>query len=115
MAFRIYYLDDEVDLLNLFKVFIVSDNVEVTTFTSATEAIACCQHTPPDLFFIDYRLSDTTGDKVAEAIDANIKKILLTGELDMDEVPLFEQVIKKPFKLSYVKNVVEQILAKINI
>jgi DNA-binding NtrC family response regulator len=114
MPFRIYYLDDEEDLLNLFKVFIVSDKVEVTTFNSATEAIACCQHTPPDLFFIDYRLADTTGDKVAEALDANIKKILLTGELDMDKAPLFEQVIKKPFKLSHIKNVVEQVLSQAN-
>jgi DNA-binding NtrC family response regulator len=115
MAFKIYYLDDEVDLVNLFKAFVVGEKIEVSTFTDASEAIACCQLTPPDLMFIDYRLTDTTGDRVAAVLDKNIKKILLTGELDMAEDPLFELIIKKPFSLSCLKKIIDERLEQANI
>lgn len=114
MTYRIYYLDDEEDLVNLFKAFIVDENIEVLTFTDASEAIARCQSAPPDLIFIDYRLADTTGDRVASLLDINIEKILLTGELDMAENALFERIIKKPFKLSYIRKVIDEKINMLN-
>lgn len=111
MRKKVYYLDDEIDLCNLFREFIESEKIEVATFVDATKAIEMCAKMPPDLIFIDYRLSDTTGDVVAATIDSKIEKILVTGELKKPEYDVFSQVISKPFKLIELQQVIDEKLA----
>jgi DNA-binding response OmpR family regulator len=110
MIFKIYYLDDETHLCTIFKEFIACNDIKVTTFTDANEAISKCIDEPPDLIFIDYRLSDTTGDKVAQILAENIPKILVTGELISPSSPSFLRVIHKPFKLAELNEVINQCL-----
>jgi DNA-binding response OmpR family regulator len=109
MRKKVYYLDDEIDLCNMFREFIETEEIEVSTFTSATVAIAACAESPPDLIIIDYRLSDTTGDVVANAIDSSIEKILVTGELEKPQHEVFSQVITKPFSLIELQSVIEKL------
>lgn len=108
MTKRVYYLDDEVDLCNLFKEFIQSDTVEVVTFVDTQEAIQRCEKFPPDLMFIDYRLSDTTGNLVAEALSDDFEKILVTGELELPQHAVFSEVISKPYRLLDIQKVVDE-------
>jgi DNA-binding NtrC family response regulator len=110
MRKKVYYLDDELDRCNLFKEFFESDSIQVETFTDAIEAIECCDRSPPDMIFIDYRLADTTGNLVAEVIANDIVKILVTGELEIPNYEMFYEVIAKPFKLMDITLVIEKIL-----
>ena len=104
---RVYYLDDEADLCAIFEEFIADDDTIVETFLDAGSAILRCAEEPPDLLFIDYRLADTSGDKVAAKVGAHIPKILVTGELEMIDNPIFLSTIAKPYKLSKIKKIVE--------
>jgi len=108
MRKKVYYLDDEVDLCNLFQEFIETDEIEVITFVDASAAIEKCSKMPPDLIFIDYRLADTTGDVVATIIDSRIEKILVTGELQKPEHNVFSQVISKPFRLIELQKIIDE-------
>jgi DNA-binding NtrC family response regulator len=110
MRKKIYYLDDEPDLCNLFKEFFESDLIEIETFSDAFEAIERCDQSPPDIMFIDYRLADTTGNLVAEVIANDIVKVLVTGELEVPSYEVFYEVIAKPFKLIDVTLIIEKIL-----
>jgi hypothetical protein len=49
------------------------------------------------MFFVDYRLSGTTGDNVAQSIDQNIPMYLISGELSPVTVHKFVKVISKPY------------------
>ena len=106
MAIKIYYLDDEYHLCEIFKKLLAGENIEVTTFMESAEAIALCAVEPPDLMFIDYRLSDTTGDRVAQALHENIIKILVTGELAIPTSDLFKDIITKPYRLTTIKETI---------
>ena len=106
MALSIVYLDDEIQLGEIFREFVESDAVRVHTFTEAHKAIDFCHQTPPEMAFIDFRLSDTTGIVVAKALDAEIFKVLVTGELVPPGSNSFDEVISKPFKLKEIQNVI---------
>lgn len=99
MALLVYYLDDEQALCDVFKDFITSDDIDVITFVDSAQAIKQCAQKKPDIMFIDYRLSDTTGNLVANVIDDDIEKILVSGELNLPHFSVFSQVISKPYSL----------------
>lgn len=102
-----YYLDDEIELCNVFKEFISTDEIDVTTFTDGQAAIEACLKHKPDIIFIDYRLSNSTGNLIAEQLDRDIEKILVTGELDLPEYTVFSQVIAKPYSLTALSKLIE--------
>ncbi|BBN83541.1 hypothetical protein PA25_35260 [Pseudoalteromonas sp. A25] len=106
----IYYLDDEVALCELFDEFMSGEGVNVSTFNDAQSLIIACQNTQPDLVVLDYRLTETTGDKVAAKLDSEICKVLVTGELDLPRCDLFTQIITKPYKLSDLKGKLMQMM-----
>jgi CheY-like chemotaxis protein len=105
---NIYYLDDEAALCEIFTEFLTDDQTNITTFTDAKEAISQCEQDPPDLMFIDYRLKDTSGDRVAEQIDAQILKCLVSGELEIPHKEQFVEMVSKPFKLDQIRQIVEK-------
>ena len=107
MALNIYYLDDEVDLCEIFSEYFESDDMEITTFIDATEAIEACKKKAPDVFIIDYRLADTTGVEVALAVDKAIPKILVTGELAINDSTMFNDVVLKPHHLEGIENIID--------
>jgi DNA-binding response OmpR family regulator len=106
MTKRVYYLDDEASLCSVFKEFVSLLGFEVTTFVNAHEAIEACVEQPPDLMFIDYKLADVTGVEVAELLDSDIPKILVTGELSVRGVEAFQEVLEKPFRLAELKRLI---------
>lgn len=104
---KIYYLDDEEALCDIFKELFSDNYTTVETFIDAGNAISRCETAPPDIIFIDYRLTDTSGDKVAAALDSSIVKVLVTGELEVPNNTLFFDVVSKPYKLSKLKEIVD--------
>ncbi len=99
MPLKIYYLDDETELCEIFSEFFSSAETIITTFTDPELAIKAIKDHPPDLFFIDFRLSGTNGDKVAQSIaNPAIPMFLISGELFPVTVYQFTRVISKPYK-----------------
>lgn len=105
---NIVYLDDEIELTNIFDLLFQQTFHNVTVFNNEHEAIAFCKASPPDMFFVDYRLEQMTGDKVAAELDPTIKTILVTGDIKIECEFKFDAVIKKPFKLSELLQTVTQ-------
>ena len=75
MPLKVYYLDDEKDLCEMFVDYFSNKDVEVTTFTDPLKAIAHSLNHPPDLIFVDYRLPGTTGDEVAKSLGASVPNV----------------------------------------
>lgn len=97
MSLKIIYLDDEPDLCELFSDEFSSDGVLISTFFDVQKAIDAAKTTKPDLIFIDYRLPDTNGDKVAQAMPADIPKYLITGDYSVDTHYKFNGFFAKPW------------------
>ncbi len=112
MQLNVYYLDDELDLCEIFTDFFESNEVKVTTFTCPKEAIKAIAANPPDLFFVDYRLPGTTGDLVAQALDPKIPKFLITGEISIVTTYSFVKVFGKPYKHDEVIKIMEPYLLR---
>ncbi len=108
---KVYYLDDEELLAKHFQRYLTAKGMDVRVFGDALAAIEACRSDPPDLLFIDYRLADTTGDKVAQAVDRDILKVLVTGDLSSSTGDHFCAVVHKPFSLKAVCELVSELLA----
>lgn len=98
MALNVYYLDDEVDLLDTFKDTFDSGEYAVTTFSDPAQFIAAVKSAPPDLIFLDYRMPGTSGDEVAKQIDRSIPRVFISGELDLKPVGPYIKMLLKPCK-----------------
>ena len=105
----IYYLDDEPALCFIFKESFNTNEINITTFTSAVEAVAACQEKPPKAIFVDMRLQDTTGDKVAEELADDIKKYLVTGDMINASDFAFQEVLTKPFDMEHIKSLLDDL------
>ena len=110
MSISIYYLDDEEALCDIFVELFETSSVRVTTFVDADLAIEACQLTPPDLIFIDFRLSNTTGDEVASILAESIPKILVTGDFSFKLKSDFVKVTSKPFDLDEIEELIARYL-----
>ena len=54
MPIKIFYLDDEISLLEMFFDTFSSEDHLITTFYDPQTAIEAVKQTPPDLLIIDY-------------------------------------------------------------
>ena len=110
MAIRVFYLDDEEKLCEIFSDLINAKGIEVSTFTNADLAIEEASQKPPDLFFIDFRLPGLTGDAVAHSLDSKIPKVLVTGDISFQSTYEFDHVLPKPYRVKDVINIIESYL-----
>lgn len=112
MSLKVFYLDDEPDLLQLFMETFQTDQIQISTFDNPDYAISEAKTNPPDVFFIDYRLPLITGDKVAGKVPSSIYKVLVTGDLNLNLNYSFDQIVEKPFKILLIQNTLKDLLAK---
>ena len=110
MPLKVYYLDDEEALCEIFVDFFASSNVEVTTFTDPSLALDAAKINPPDILFIDYRLPGTTGDEVAKSMAADIPKYLITGDISVRTEYKFKAIFHKPYKAEDIRKVLNGLL-----
>ncbi len=96
MRLRIVYIDDEVDLCELFSDILSNGNREITTYTDVAKALESIQGSMPDIVFLDFRLVDTSGDSVASELPSDLPKVLITGEIDVQVVNSFVKIFPKP-------------------
>jgi DNA-binding NtrC family response regulator len=98
MPLKIYFVDDELDLLSLYKELFEQNGIEVVTFDSPKLALHQIANSPPDVLFLDYRMIGMTCDDLALQVDPKIPKILLTGDLNAEVKNKYFRIIKKPFE-----------------
>lgn len=98
MKIKVYYIDDEPELLEIFSETYVRPEIEITTFLDPEEAMVSIQKMPPDLLFIDYRLPKINGDDFALQLDPQIPKVLLSGEMSLKCQSKFIAVFEKPYQ-----------------
>jgi CheY-like chemotaxis protein len=108
MLLNVYYVDDEIELCELFVDMFSSFEVTVKTFTDPFIALEYAKKNPPDLLFTDYRMPGMNGVELAKKLDPLIKKYLITGENNLIIDFNFEAILYKPIK----PKLILEILAK---
>lgn len=106
---KVYYLDDEPALLEVFEESYACDWLIIKTFSDPAEAIKFIKANPPDILFLDYRLPNTTGDAVAQQLPGGFPKVLITGDLHVQPVTQFAQIIYKPYSPEAVPAVIRML------
>ena len=109
MPLKIYYLDDEAALCEIFFDIVSSSRYHVETFQDVELFLKRYENAKPDLIFLDYRLHNTTGDKVAEKLDASIPKVLISGDLQLNTKFKFDVFLPKPFKEAQLLDLIEKL------
>lgn len=110
MAVRIYYLDDEPDLLEIFSDTFSSNEIVIETFTDPEAAIARASSHPPDLMFVDFRLPNTTGLDVARKLSPSFPKVLVTGDISVVQDKVFAAYLEKPAARASFENIMRTLI-----
>lgn len=106
---KVYYLDDEELLIDLFRDYFDIEGIELRTFINPEEAVKTANASPPDIFFIDYRMPGMNGDEVASSISDTITKTLITGDIDKNYKYPFNKVIRKPYNPGDVLEIIKSL------
>lgn len=112
MSLKVYYLDDERELCENFRDLYSSDDVHIETFSSPEALIREAHEFKPDIVFLDYRLINITGDKVASQIDPSIPVVLLTGDIQIKTDFNFLSILEKPVNDRLILNIFETLNSK---
>ena len=110
MPIKVYYVDDEPDLLELFSEEFESDEVHISTFPNPFEAIQQIEKDTPHLLFVDYRMPLMTGDEMALKLNGSFPIALMTGELDLKPSYHFHQIFHKPYDYEELKKYIHSFL-----
>ena len=110
MPLKVYYIDDEVGLCQNFEDYFATNHIEITTFTEPEKAIAVSKTNPPDVFFVDFRLPNITGDKVAASLPGGIPKYLITGDINVKSEFKFNAMFFKPYQPEDIQLVLDGLL-----
>lgn len=113
MVLKVFYLDDEKVLGDLFLEEFESSDIQVTTYTEPQKIIEEIKINPPDIIFLDYRLPGINGDQVALKMANDIPKYLITGDLHVKTTYQFTGVFQKPYVEEDLHKVMQAILKKL--
>lgn len=102
MTFKIVYLDDEPDLVDVFIDFFSSSNVEIKGFSVPEEAKKYLQEHPVDLVFFDYRMPGITGDQLALDLNLSVPFVLITGDIEVKTKFPFKMIFRKPYEIQKI-------------
>ncbi len=108
---KVYYLDDELDLLELFIDTFSNSRIEVKTFHDPMALASAITLDRPDVVFLDFRLPYTNGDIVGQALDPSLRKVLITGDTSVKSITQFERIFEKPYSIQMIGDYLE-LLAK---
>ena len=112
MQVKVFFIDDEPALCEIFLDEFSSQVIQVSAFTDPKLGIAESFKCPPDVFFIDYRLPNTTGDLVANNLPSHIPKYLVTGNTMVSAPKGFEAVLAKPIDMEKIWNIIRDLQMK---
>lgn len=67
----IYVVDDETNICNIIKSFLIKEGFEVETFTDGTVMLEAFQHKPADMLITDIMMPELDGYSICQAIRQN--------------------------------------------
>lgn len=108
MKTKIYYLDDEEEILEIFYDLFSNPKREITLFSDHREAIKTIESTHPHLLFIDYRLPGCTGEEIAKNLGRSFPIVLITGDINLKTDFAFEAILEKPFDKKMINQLIDK-------
>jgi DNA-binding response OmpR family regulator len=120
MQHKILIVEDDVSFLGLISDFLKESGYDIITATDGAEGIRCFMADRPDLVITDQIMPHLSGIQLLGQIrnvDKKVPVVLMTGYyLSKDELwslPFTpNEYIKKPFQLSVLLKIVQNLLAK---
>ena len=110
MSAKVYYLDDEPDLLDSFTDLFAAPDLEIMTFQSPYQLMEALKNARPDLIILDHRLQNITGVEIAETLDPSIPKAIISGDLTVSyKDDLFAAHFEKPFKVKVIRDFLDKL------
>lgn len=110
MPLKIFYVDDEIELCEIFKELFERENVIIECFTDPEAALKRISESTPNIVFLDFRLPGTTGEIISKRIPKNIPRVLLTGDLNLEPGANFLKVFTKPFEIDEINTFIDGFL-----
>ncbi len=107
MPLKVYYVDDEIELCELFCDLFSTSDIAIITFSDPLIAIQVIQENPPDLLFMDFRMPGLNGPEMAKKLDPKLKKYLISGENNLVTDYPFEAILGKPLNIKLIKEILE--------
>ncbi len=115
---RVWYIDDEADLCEMFSDIFTNKNIHINTYTNFDDVKKALTETDPNhmphVCFIDYRLKRITGDRIAAELPTSIPKYLVTGDLQVPPSDLFVAVLPKPYDSETIQYIIDTLLEKLS-
>jgi len=115
---QILVVDDEPEILTLFRIFLESEGCSVETAATAREALGLINAKKFDLAIIDVNLPDSHGTALPEKfslIQPDLMKIVISGD-DMNEefrtMPGIDEYLVKPVKKRVLLGMIENMIVK---
>jgi DNA-binding response OmpR family regulator len=118
---RILIIDDDIDINNLFKLFLEYDGYNVDAFTDPIDALYSFRKNVYDLVLLDLKMPKMNGMLLYEklhSIDPNVLFCFITANREYIEhlkksiVEIEKIVIYKPILLSELRNRVNSLLSE---
>jgi DNA-binding NtrC family response regulator len=106
VALKIYYVDDETDLCEMFEDLFLEKDILIKTFSHPLKALEEINLNPPDLLFTDYRMPGLNGEELAKKTSHSIKKYLVSGENTIITDYPFEQILTKPLNIELIQEII---------
>ena len=112
-------MDDEHDIVQLFKDILTIKGYDVTGFTNPLLAFQCIEKNQDefDLILCDYKMPYLSGcdfaRKIRTEINTAIKIIIITAVTDIGINPLNLQVYFKPLKMSKLIDLVKKHISSV--
>jgi DNA-binding NtrC family response regulator len=106
LEIKVYYVDDEPGICELFEELFSTDEVTVVTFTDPFLALEAILQSPPDILFTDYRMPGMSGVELAKKTDPMLKKILISGENNVVTDFKFDAVLTKPMNTNLIREII---------
>lgn len=108
MGIKVYYIDDEPDLCEIFEDLFATKDIVIETFTDPLKLLETTLLSPPDIIFMDYRMPVMNGVELAKKMPIDLKKYLISGESSLSPDYPFHGILYKPFDIVFIKDLLSK-------
>ena len=105
---KVIYIDDDEDLIEVFKENIETATIEIYTFSSPSQVLAQYEEIQPDCIITDFRMPNMTGVEMARKLPKSLPKIMLTADFEVKSDDLFLKVFHKPVDYAEIQSYLEK-------